>query len=59
VFWRALEWKMLVNSMTICKISWPFGVFYCHWVVMWWFGIYFSRFGTLSQENLATPVNTL
>jgi hypothetical protein len=33
-------------------ILWPFGIFYGHLV-------YFTRFGILCQENLATLVHTL
>jgi hypothetical protein len=40
IFWRALEWKMLVYFMAIWYNVWPFGVVCGH------FGI-FSRFGIL------------
>jgi hypothetical protein len=31
-FWRALEWKMLVDFMTIWNILWPFVKIYCRLV---------------------------
>jgi hypothetical protein len=31
-FWRVLEWKILVDFMTIWNILWPFGLIYGHLV---------------------------
>jgi hypothetical protein len=40
----------------------PFGLFYCHlvyfaaiWYSLWYFGIYFPRFGMLHQEKSGNP----
>jgi hypothetical protein len=32
IFWRVLEWKMLVYFMTILNILLPFDIFYGRWV---------------------------
>jgi hypothetical protein len=56
-FWRALEWKLLVNSMAIRKILLPFGIH-----TLWPFGILvaiwyiFTSFGILCQEKSGNPV---
>jgi hypothetical protein len=39
-FWRALEWKKLVNFMVIWNILRSFGEFYGRMVMLWQFGIF-------------------
>jgi hypothetical protein len=49
IFWRVLEWKMLVlfvGIWTIPYILWPFDIVCVHLV-------YFSRFGMLGPGNPA------
>jgi hypothetical protein len=48
---------------TILPILWPNGIFNGHWVhfvflwyILWPFGIFFPRFGTLYREQSGNPV---
>jgi hypothetical protein len=55
-FWRALEWKMLVDFMVICNILQPLGMFHGNLVMLWSFGMYiFHRFGILCHEKSGIP----
>jgi hypothetical protein len=49
--WRALQWKMLLNVMTIWNILGPFGIIYG---ILWSFGIFFSFWYVWTKKNLAT-----
>jgi hypothetical protein len=54
-FWRVLQWKILVNFMTIWSILRPLEIFYCHLVycvVIWYI---FPRFGILYEEKSGNP----
>jgi hypothetical protein len=56
IFWRALEWKMLVYPTTICSIIMLFGIFCGHLVyctVIWYI---FHVLVSCSKKNLATLV---
>jgi hypothetical protein len=55
IFWRALEWYMLVYFMAIWYSLRQFGVFYSNLVyfaVIWCIS---SRFGMLLQEKSGNP----
>jgi hypothetical protein len=54
-FWRALQWKKLVNFMDIWSISWPFYIVYgnlANFVVIWYI---FPCFCILYQEKSGNP----
>jgi hypothetical protein len=55
MFWRALDWKMLVYFIIIWNILRSFGIFYGHLVMLWKFWYIFSRFGILCQEESGNP----
>jgi hypothetical protein len=52
IFWRALEWKLLVNVfIAVSNILWRFVIFYVQlvyfmvtWYILWSFGIIFAFF---------------
>jgi hypothetical protein len=51
IFWRALEWKMLVYFMLVC---WIFGIFYNDLVFLWSLRSFFSFLVYRNKKNLAT-----
>jgi hypothetical protein len=57
-FFRALEWKRLVDSLAIWNILQQFGTFYGHLVIQWQFGIFPPVLVYCHKKNLATAVNT-
>jgi hypothetical protein len=72
IFWRALEWKMLVFTMVIWYILWSFGIFCGHlvysvviWYILWSFGIfcghlvYLLSFWYVVQRKIWHPWVTL
>jgi hypothetical protein len=55
IFWRILQWKMLVYFVDIWCILHRFSIFYAHWVyfvVIWYI---FFWFGMLYQEISGNP----
>jgi hypothetical protein len=54
-FWRALQWKILVNFITIWSILLQLGIFYDHLVYFVVFLLYFSGSGMLYQEKSGKP----
>jgi hypothetical protein len=57
IFWRALEWKMLVYFTATWYNLWPFGI--CNvWPFgfsLWSFGIYFLILVCLDREKSGNP----
>jgi hypothetical protein len=53
MYWRVLQWTMLVYFMAIWSILRPFGIFCGHLVCYIWYGhlVYFSRFCLLYQRH--------
>jgi hypothetical protein len=50
-----VDWKRLIYFMTICNISWTFGIFKdhtVHFVFIWYI---FSDFGIMYQEKSGNP----
>jgi hypothetical protein len=54
LFWRALQWKMLVHFMTIWNILRSLGVFYGRLVQLWPFGTFFLFWYVCTKKNPAT-----
>jgi hypothetical protein len=54
IFWRALEWKMLVYFMAVWYILRPFGNFISNSDILCYL-VYYSSFGMLSQEKIWQP----
>jgi hypothetical protein len=53
-FWRVLEWKCLIYSMTIWNILRPFCAVYGHLVILLQFGIFSPVLVYCVMKNLAT-----
>jgi hypothetical protein len=58
IFWRALEYKMLVYFMAIWNIWQPFGIPYSHLVHFWSFGVFLHVLVCFTHINLATLPQT-
>jgi hypothetical protein len=55
IFWRALDWKMLIYLIAIWNILRTFEIFcdhLVHFVLIWHI---FSGFGTMNQEKYGNP----
>jgi hypothetical protein len=55
LFFRVLQWKMLVYFIAIWSTRLRLGIFCGHLIYLWLFGMYFSRFGMLYQEKSGNP----
>jgi hypothetical protein len=53
IFWRTLEWKMMLYILVVSNILVPFCIFYGHFVII---GILFPAFDILYQEKSGNPV---
>jgi hypothetical protein len=56
MFWRALEWKMLLYILVISNILVPSGIFNLHFVILLSFGILIPALVFCAKKNLATLV---
>jgi hypothetical protein len=55
IFWRLLQWKMLLYFIDIWSILQPSGIFHWHLVYFVVIKYIFSRFGTLYQGKSGNP----
>jgi hypothetical protein len=55
IFWRVLEWKMLVYFMTIWNILRSFGKFYGRLALFVFIWYIFSRFGMFGPRKIWQP----
>jgi 1-acyl-sn-glycerol-3-phosphate acyltransferase len=58
MYWKVLQWKMLVFLVPFCPVHGQMVYFMAIWYIFWSLGTYFSRFGMLCvpRKNLATLV---
>jgi hypothetical protein len=56
IFWRVIQWKMLVYFMAIWSILQPFGIFCFFGYILWWFRIFPPVLVCCTKKNLATLV---
>jgi hypothetical protein len=54
-FWRALDWKMLINFTDNCTTLQTFGIFYDHLVIFVFVWYIFSGVGIMNQEKSGNP----
>jgi hypothetical protein len=55
LFWRALDWKILIYFIAIGNILWTFGIFYDHLVHFVFILVHFVRFWYLATRKSGNP----